>query len=228
MLVPLQMIAEGDFPSGHDSYQHIEELEGSVNDTTNKTLHVGRSAPMEAVHALVSHQKGKLIPAKHCSMNLVKEASGGKDIEEYFEEENESNVLQSINTQQAFQRVQILHRHHRLLLIALMEPFQDARHIQRYKRRLGMNYGIISDLEQKLTLHLTLENGAQILASHVYAKKIGFFFSIGDYVDFNVILGEEEKVGGLPVYPQKYDGFVECLTFSGLDDVNFSGNPFTW
>ncbi|KAH0743063.1 hypothetical protein KY290_031056 [Solanum tuberosum] len=49
-----------------------------------------------------------------------------------------------------------------------------------------------------------------------------------DYGDYNVILGEEEKIGGLPVYPQKYDDFVECLTSSGLDDVNFSGNPFTW
>jgi len=49
-----------------------------------------------------------------------------------------------------------------------------------------------------------------------------------DYGDFNVILGEEKKIGGLPIYPQKYDDFVECLTSSGLDDVNFSGNPFTW
>jgi len=40
-----------------------------------------------------------------------------------------------------------------------------------------------------------------------------------------VILGEEEKIGGLPVYPHKYDDFIECLTSSGLDDVNFSGNP---
>ncbi|KAH0743064.1 hypothetical protein KY290_031057 [Solanum tuberosum] len=49
---------------------------------------------MEALHALVSHQEGKLILAEHYSMNLVKEASGSKDIEEYFEGENESNMLQ--------------------------------------------------------------------------------------------------------------------------------------
>ncbi|KAK6784137.1 hypothetical protein RDI58_017591 [Solanum bulbocastanum] len=135
------MIAEGDFPSGHYSYQHIEELEGSFNDKTNNTIHVGRSAAMEALHALVYHQEGKIIPAEHWAVDLVKEASGGKEIKEYFEGENESNMLQG---------------------------------------------------------------------------------------DFNVILGEEEKIDGLPVYLQKYDDFVECLTSSGLDDVNFSGNPFTW
>ncbi|XP_015160507.1 uncharacterized protein [Solanum tuberosum] len=144
-----------------------------------------------------------------------------------------------------------------------MEPFQDARHIQRYKRRLGMNYvnynvngqiwvfvrehvhvGVISDSEQQLTLQLTLEDGAQILASAIYVKCTatermllwGDIYSISrDFTipwmvggDFNVILGEEEKIGGLPVYPQEYEDVGECLTSSGLEDVNFSGNPFTW
>ncbi|KAK4706480.1 hypothetical protein R3W88_033958 [Solanum pinnatisectum] len=70
-----------------------------------------------------------------------------------------------------------------------MEQFQNSRHIQRYKRRLGMHYvnhnvngqiwvfvkqhihvGVIADSEQQLTLQLTLENGEQFLVSAVYAK----------------------------------------------------------
>lgn len=44
----------------------------------------------------------------------------------------------------------------------------------------------------------------------------------------NVILGDEEKLGGLPVYPQEYEDFSECMSSCGLYDVNFSGNSFTW
>ncbi|KAH0672962.1 hypothetical protein KY290_025245 [Solanum tuberosum] len=70
-----------------------------------------------------------------------------------------------------------------------MEPFQDTTHIQRFKRRLGMQYvnynsngqiwifirehiqvGVISDSEQQLTLHLTMEDGQQFLTTVVYAK----------------------------------------------------------
>ncbi|XP_015159308.1 uncharacterized protein [Solanum tuberosum] len=144
-----------------------------------------------------------------------------------------------------------------------MEPFQNSRHIQRYKRRLGMHYvnynvngqiwvfvkqhvhvGVIADSEQQLTLQLTLENGEQLLVSVVYAKCSAIerlslwdeIFTISqEYVvpwmiggDFNVILREEEKIGGLPVYPQEYEDFAECLNASGLADITFSGNPFTW
>ncbi|KAH0729153.1 hypothetical protein KY289_000341 [Solanum tuberosum] len=144
-----------------------------------------------------------------------------------------------------------------------MEPFQNSKHIQRYKRRLGMHYvnynvngqiwvfvkqhvyvGVIADSEQQLTLQLTLENGEQLLVSAVYAKCSAIerlslwdeIFTISqEYVvpwmigsDFNVILSEKEKIGGLPVYPQEYEDFAECLNASGLADITFSGNPFTW
>ncbi|KAH0666513.1 hypothetical protein KY285_027719 [Solanum tuberosum] len=104
--------------------------------------------------------------------------------------------------------------------------------------------GVIADSKQQLTLQLTLENGEQLLVSAVYAKCSAIErFSLWDEIfiisqeyvvpwmiggDFNVILSEEEKIGGLPVYPQEYEYFAECLNASGLADISFSGNPFTW
>ncbi|XP_049385889.1 uncharacterized protein LOC125850006 [Solanum stenotomum] len=166
--------------------------------------------------------------------------------------------IRSVNTQNAFHRVQMLNRHHKFDIIALMEPFQDARHIQRYKRRLGMSYvnynnngqiwvfvkehihvGIISDTEQQLSLQLTLEDGNQVITTVVYAKcnanerlrlwdeiySLSYNFSLPWIMggDFNVIMGVEEKIGGLPV-----EDFAFCINSCDLSDVKFSGSPFTW
>ncbi|XP_060170505.1 uncharacterized protein LOC132601442 [Lycium barbarum] len=46
--------------------------------------------------------------------------------------------------------------------------------------------------------------------------------------DFNVILNEEEKIGGLPVFPQEYKDFACCVNSCELSEVNFKGSPFTW
>lgn len=43
---------------------------------------------------------------------------------------------------------------------------------------------------------------------------------------FNVIMNED-KIGGLPVYPNKYVDFVLCLNSCELFDVKFKGSPFT-
>ncbi|KAG5585574.1 hypothetical protein H5410_046008 [Solanum commersonii] len=48
--------------------------------------------------------------------------------------------IRSLRTQNVFHRVQMLNRHHKFTLIALMELFQDTRQLQSYKRRLGMRY----------------------------------------------------------------------------------------
>ncbi|KAG5591021.1 hypothetical protein H5410_041535 [Solanum commersonii] len=144
-----------------------------------------------------------------------------------------------------------------------MEPFQDTTHIQRFKRRLGMQYvnynnngqiwifirehiqvGVISDSEQQLTLHLTMEDGQQFLTTVVYAKcssieglslwddiyTLSQEFSLPWMVggDFNVIQGDEEKIGGLPVYPQEYEDFAFCVNSCDLFDLHFSSSPFTW
>ncbi|XP_060200359.1 uncharacterized protein LOC132628609 [Lycium barbarum] len=46
--------------------------------------------------------------------------------------------------------------------------------------------------------------------------------------DFNVILNEEEKIGGLPVLPQEYEDFAFCLNSCKLHEMPFKGSPFTW
>ncbi|KAH0650456.1 hypothetical protein KY284_030368 [Solanum tuberosum] len=45
----------------------------------------------------------------------------------------------------------------------------------------------------------------------VKMEKMGTFRGGGD---FNVILNDEEKIGGLPVYPQEYENFAFCVTLS--------------
>ncbi|KAH0679730.1 hypothetical protein KY284_020815 [Solanum tuberosum] len=68
--------------------------------------------------------------------------------------------------------------------LPLLKPFQDTRHIQKFKRRLGMQYvnynsngqiwvfvkeniqvGVILDTTQQITLQLTLKDGKQIITS---------------------------------------------------------------
>ncbi|XP_075107098.1 uncharacterized protein LOC107803644 [Nicotiana tabacum] len=46
--------------------------------------------------------------------------------------------------------------------------------------------------------------------------------------DFNVIMDEDEKIGGLPVYPPEYEKFAACVNSCGLFEVGFKGSPFTW
>jgi len=171
--------------------------------------------------------------------------------------------IRSVRTHNAFHRVQMLHRHHKFFLIALLEPFQDVRQIQKYKRRLGMQYvnynangqiwifineqiqvGVVSDSDQQLSLQLTMADGRQFLVTVIYAKCSAAerlmlwddLYALYDNYsmpwlvggDFNVILSEEEKIGGLPVYPQEYEDFSFCINSCELGDVSFVGSPFTW
>ncbi|KAK4726805.1 hypothetical protein R3W88_031722 [Solanum pinnatisectum] len=153
----------------------------------------------------------------------------------------------------------MLHRHHKFMLIALMKPFQDTTHIQRFKRRLGMQYvnynangkiwvfinsnihvDVISNTRQQLSLLLTLEDGNQVVFYVVYAKctanerirlwdnlyYISHNFSLPWMVggDFYPVLSEEEKIGGLIVYPQEYENFAFFISSCDLTDLNFSGS----
>lgn len=46
--------------------------------------------------------------------------------------------------------------------------------------------------------------------------------------DFNVILNEEEKLGGLEFTQQEAINFAHCISYSGLSKINFSGSNYTW
>ncbi|XP_019256288.1 PREDICTED: uncharacterized protein LOC109234673 [Nicotiana attenuata] len=45
--------------------------------------------------------------------------------------------------------------------------------------------------------------------------------------DFNVIVHEDEKIGGLPVQPPEYDDLSFCVNSCGLFDQGYKGIPFT-
>ncbi|XP_070031882.1 uncharacterized protein [Nicotiana tomentosiformis] len=46
--------------------------------------------------------------------------------------------------------------------------------------------------------------------------------------DFNVVFSEEEKIGGLLVYPLEYEDFAFCVNSCGMFDTGYKGSPFTW
>ncbi|KAG5594870.1 hypothetical protein H5410_036102 [Solanum commersonii] len=146
-----------------------------------------------------------------------------------------------------------------------MEPFQNINNIQRFKRRLGMEYAnyncngkiwvfikdhiqveVLADSDQMLTMRLLfLDINQSLIVSIVYAKcdtgeRVQLWndmYCISNDIhnspwliggDFNVILSEEEKIGGLPVYPNEYEEFAFCVNSCELMDVSFKGSPFTW
>ncbi|KAG5580813.1 hypothetical protein H5410_051440 [Solanum commersonii] len=108
-----------------------------------------------------------------------------------------------MRTQNAFHRVQMLHRHHKLLLIALLESFQDV--------------GVVSDSKKQLSLQLTLADGRQFLVIVIYAKcSAAERLMLWD----DLYALEEEKIGGLPVYPQEYEDFSFCINSCELGGWN--------
>ncbi|XP_060177792.1 uncharacterized protein LOC132607730 [Lycium barbarum] len=46
--------------------------------------------------------------------------------------------------------------------------------------------------------------------------------------DFNVVLHEEEKIGGIPIQSQDYEDFASCVNSCELMETNFKGSHFTW
>ncbi|XP_059290764.1 uncharacterized protein LOC132044295 [Lycium ferocissimum] len=104
---------------------------------------------------------------------------------------------------------------------------------------------VISESEQQVTLQLTHSSLNQsVLVSVVYAKcdrdereelweamvelatQQDLPWIIGG--DFNVIVSDEEKQGGLPVSSNETLDFSTCIQSCGLIDVGFTGRKFTW
>ena len=46
--------------------------------------------------------------------------------------------------------------------------------------------------------------------------------------DFNVILSDEEKIGGLHVYPHEYEDLSCCINSFNLTYIKYTSNPITW
>ncbi|XP_059315388.1 uncharacterized protein LOC132065996 [Lycium ferocissimum] len=104
---------------------------------------------------------------------------------------------------------------------------------------------LLLDTEQSITVKLKFQEwNRDMVVTMVYAKcsKVerlqlwdSLYFLSGNMTspwliggDFNVILNEEEKIGGLPVFPQEYEDFTFCLNSCELHEMPFKGSPFTW
>lgn len=55
---------------------------------------------------------------------------------------------------------------------------------------------------------------------------VNFLWMIGK--DFNVIINEEEKLGGLEFSQMKAIDFAQCINNCALSEVKFSGSKYTW
>ncbi|XP_060195246.1 uncharacterized protein LOC132624493 [Lycium barbarum] len=114
--------------------------------------------------------------------------------------------IRSVKTQKAFHRLQMLQRHHKFMFIALLEPFQNARHIHKYRRRLNMS-----------------------LAAANYNGKIWYFTN--DVVDVEVLMDTAQQVT-LKLHLLEEDRFmIVTLVYAKsceLFKVGYRGSPFTW
>lgn len=46
--------------------------------------------------------------------------------------------------------------------------------------------------------------------------------------DFNVIMEESKKLGGLPITQQETLDFVQCMNSCSLNELRFTGSRYTW
>ena len=46
--------------------------------------------------------------------------------------------------------------------------------------------------------------------------------------DFNEMISEDEKMGGLPLNRNRISAFRNCMDKCGLMDLGFQGPQFTW
>ncbi|XP_059315814.1 uncharacterized protein LOC132066528 [Lycium ferocissimum] len=103
---------------------------------------------------------------------------------------------------------------------------------------------VLMDSSQQITLKLSLQELNQhIITTLVYAKcdaserlelweaiyhlsnTMTCSWLIGG--DFNVVLNEEEKIGGNQIQPQDVEEFAFFINSCELEEVNFKGSPFT-
>ncbi|KAG5602026.1 hypothetical protein H5410_033396 [Solanum commersonii] len=87
---PLQMVAEGEVQI---QFQQNQEVQECTNASVTK-FNTSKSAPMEALHALVSHKVEQLQTKDQNKENQEHEVGESENLEEIEEEENNSNLVQ--------------------------------------------------------------------------------------------------------------------------------------
>ncbi|KAK4721761.1 hypothetical protein R3W88_011994 [Solanum pinnatisectum] len=121
-----------------------------------------------------------------------------------------------------------------------MEPFQDPMELDHYKRKLGFSHmavnmlgkiwvfwreewieSIALDSIQQITMKLELWEELENIGEGGLVPWI-----IGG--DFNVILNEEEKLGGLSFTQNEAMDFALFINNCGLSEIKFVGSKYTW
>ncbi|XP_070010136.1 uncharacterized protein [Nicotiana sylvestris] len=111
-----------------------------------------------------------------------------------------------------------MNRENNFCVVALMDPFQNKRLVDRYRRRLNIETAY-ANINGQIWLFFDAVVEWE-LVEDTEQQLVG--------VDFNVILHEDEKKGGLPVHPPEYEDFVFYVNSYGLFEQGYKGSPFTW
>ncbi|XP_075101885.1 uncharacterized protein LOC142177309 [Nicotiana tabacum] len=108
-----------------------------------------------------------------------------------------------------------------------------------------VEWELVEDTEQQVTVRVFHHDlGQHMMMTFVYAKCSAMerldlwdhlYYLASDMElpwlvggDFNVLLHEDEKIGGLPVHPPEYEDFAFCVNSCGLFEQGYKGSPFTW
>ncbi|XP_070048553.1 uncharacterized protein [Nicotiana tomentosiformis] len=108
-----------------------------------------------------------------------------------------------------------------------------------------VEWELVEDTEQQVTVRVFHHDlGQRMMMTFVYAKcSVIERLELWDHLyylasdmelpwlvggDFNVLLHEDEKIGGLPIHPPEYEDFAFCVNSCGLFEQGYKGSPFTW
>ncbi|XP_019244275.1 PREDICTED: uncharacterized protein LOC109224143 [Nicotiana attenuata] len=139
--------------------------------------------------------------------------------------------IRSVNTERAFERLITMHRKYHFEFIGLMEPKQQSRKLERYRRQIDFEQAIVNTsnkiwafIDGKYDVTVVID-AVQQLTLRLYDIEEEKEFMGGD---FNVIWDEEEKFGGLPASLNEVDDFRHCMNTCNLTDMGFKGCIYTW
>ncbi|XP_070035101.1 uncharacterized protein [Nicotiana tomentosiformis] len=108
-----------------------------------------------------------------------------------------------------------------------------------------VEWELVEDTEQHVTVRVFHHDlGQHMMITFVYAKCLAierlefldhlyYLASVMELPwlvggDFNMVLHEDEKIGGLTLYPPEYEDFAFCVNSCGLFEQGYKGSPFTW
>ncbi|XP_060182017.1 uncharacterized protein LOC132611631 [Lycium barbarum] len=260
----------GSFPPEREV---INELAVTQVEKEQPLVFQRKQSPLKELHDVISHNINVGVEVEHDEgKNKFKESEEEASVEQVFSNMVKEAGISPRSRQKGSKKgkKQVITYTIPIRVVpkrgSLMEPFQHSRHIQGFRRRLGMRYAhyncngkiwffvndnvdveILQDLEQQITIKMLFQEwNKSLMVTMVYAKcdqleRISLWdslYSLADQMelpwlvggDFNVILNEDEKIGGLPVSPDEYEDFAFCsdCIFKRLDRMIANSKLQDW